>query len=96
VANRAPSGARRGRRPLPPAAAPLGLGLTAANVENGAIELAFEAREDFITPLGRVLEGCLAAMLHDTVGHFLGTLEPGQFIMTLDLQASAASRVTQS
>jgi hypothetical protein len=56
------------RRPLPPAAAPLGLGLIAADVENGAIELAFEASEDFITPPGRVLEGFLAAMLHHTVG----------------------------
>jgi uncharacterized protein (TIGR00369 family) len=38
---------------------------------------------------GDVLEGYLAAMLHDTVGPaVLATLEPGQFIITLDLQAN--------
>jgi hypothetical protein len=72
------------------------LGLIAADVENGAIELAFEASEDFITPLGRVLEGflCRDAPRHGRAP-LLGTLEPDQFITTLDLQASATSTVTQ-
>ena len=75
--------------PLPPAAATLGFELIAADVENGTIEVALHATQDFITPRGDVLEGFLAAMLHDTVGpSLLATLEPGQFITTLDLNTS--------
>jgi uncharacterized protein (TIGR00369 family) len=78
-----------GRAPLPRAAATLGFELIAADVENGTIEVAFAATEDFTTPLGEVLGGFLAAMLYDTVGPaLLATLEPGQFISTLDLKAS--------
>jgi uncharacterized protein (TIGR00369 family) len=78
-----------GRAPLPPAAATLGFELIAADVENGTIEVAFAATEDFITLMGNVLGGFLAAMLYDTVGPaLLATLEPGQFISTLDLKAS--------
>jgi uncharacterized protein (TIGR00369 family) len=78
-----------GRAPLPRAAATLGFELIAADVENGTIEVAFAATEDFTTPLGNVLGGFLAAMLYDTVGPaLLATLEPGQFISTLDLKAS--------
>lgn len=77
-----------GRAPLPPAAATLGLELIAADVENRTIEVGFAATEDFTTPLGEVLGGFLAAMLYDTVGPaLLATLEPGQFISTLDLNA---------
>jgi uncharacterized protein (TIGR00369 family) len=79
----------QGRAPLPRAAATLGFELIAADVENGTIEVAFAATEDFTTPLGEVLGGFLAAMLYDTVGPaLLATLEPGQFISTLDLKAS--------
>lgn len=77
-----------GRSPLPPAAATLGLELIDADVENGTIEVVFAATEDFISPRGDVLEGFLAAMLHDVVGPaLLATLEPDQFISTLDLNA---------
>ena len=78
-----------GRAPLPPAAATLGLELIDANVEEGTVELAFTATEAFTTPTGKVLEGFLAAMLPDTVGPaLLATIEPDQFITTLDLKAS--------
>ena len=78
-----------GRAPLPPAAATLGLELIAADVEKGTIEVAFAATEAFTTPMGDILGGFLAAMLYDTVGPaLLATLEPGQFISTLDLKAS--------
>jgi uncharacterized protein (TIGR00369 family) len=82
-----------GRAPLPPAAATLGLELIAADVESGTIEVAFAATEAFTTPMGDVLGGFLAAMLYDTVGPaLLATLEPGQFISTLDLKASFLQR----
>jgi uncharacterized protein (TIGR00369 family) len=75
-----------GRLPLPRAAATLGLELIDADVENGAIELAFAETEDFTDPTGGVLGAFLAAMLYDTVGPaLLATLRPGQFQSTLDL-----------
>jgi uncharacterized protein (TIGR00369 family) len=78
-----------GRTPLAPPAAILGLEFIDADVENGTIELAFEATKDFTTPRGDVLEGFLAAMLHDTLGPaLLSTIGPDQFITTLDLQAT--------
>jgi uncharacterized protein (TIGR00369 family) len=78
-----------GRAPLPPAAATLGLEVIAADVESGTIEVGFAATQSFTTPMGEVLGGFLAAMLYDTVGPaLLATLEPGQFIATLDLKAS--------
>jgi uncharacterized protein (TIGR00369 family) len=81
-----------GRRPLPPAAATLGLQLIRAEVDEGAIEVAFTATQAFTTPRGDILEGFLAAMLHDTVGPaVLATLEPDQFIVTLDLEATFLS-----
>ena len=57
-----------GRAPVPRAAATLGLEFLDADVENGTIELAFTATEDFTNPAGNVLGAFLAAMLYDTVG----------------------------
>lgn len=75
-----------GRGPMPPAAATLGMEFVDADVEAGAIELAFNATEDFTNPMGNVLGAFLAAMLYDTVGPaLLATLEPDQFQSTLDL-----------
>ena len=69
------------------------LELISADVENGTIEVAFAATEAFTTPMGDILGGFLAAMLYDTVGPaLLATLEPGQFISTLDLKASFLQR----
>jgi uncharacterized protein (TIGR00369 family) len=78
-----------GRIPVPPAAASLGLEVIDADPDNGTIELAFQAIHGFTTPRGDVLEGFLATMLHDTVGPaVLATLEPDQFIVTLDLKST--------
>lgn len=75
-----------GRAPVPPAAATLGFQFIAADLENGTIELAFEATEAFVNPMGNVLGAFLAAMLYDTVGPaLLATLEPHEFQSTLDL-----------
>lgn len=78
-----------GRVALPPAATTLGLELIDADVEQSTVEVAFTATEAFTTPRGDVLEGFLAAMLHDTVGPaLLATLEPGESIETHDLNAT--------
>jgi uncharacterized protein (TIGR00369 family) len=78
-----------GRVPLPRAAATLGLEFIDADRENGTIELAFAARDDFTNPTGNVLGAFIAAMLYDTVGPaLLATLEPDQFQSTLELNVN--------
>jgi len=75
-----------GRAPVPRAAATLGFQFIKADVENGTIEVAFEATEAFTNPMGNVLGAFLAAMLYDTVGPaLLATLQADQFQSTLDL-----------
>ena len=75
-----------GRAPMPRAAATLGLELIDADVENGTIELAFAASQDWTNPTGNVLGAFVAAMLYDTVGPaLLATLEPDRFQSTLEL-----------
>ena len=70
-----------GRAPIPRAAATLGLEFIDADPENGTIELAFSAKEDFTNPAGNVLGAFVAAMLYDTVGPaLLATLERDQFV----------------
>jgi uncharacterized protein (TIGR00369 family) len=78
-----------GRAPMPRAATTLGLEFIDADVENGAIELAFAATEDFTNPAGNVLGAFVAAMLYDTVGPaLLATLRPDQFQSTLALNVN--------
>jgi len=78
-----------GRVPMPRAAATLGLEFIDADVENGTIELAFSATEDFTNPTGNVLGAFVAAMLYDTVGPaLLATLDPDQFQSTLELNVN--------
>src|SRR5262249_42692146 len=62
--------------------------LESVDPEGGTIEVSFAAAEEFTTPRGDVLEGFLAAMLHDVLGPVvIATLEPGQFITTLSLDS---------
>lgn len=75
-----------GRAPIPRAAATLGFHFIGADVEQGTIEVAFNATDDFTNPMGNVLGAFLAAMLYDTVGPaLLATLNADQFQSTLDL-----------
>ena len=74
---------------MPRAAATLGLEFIHADSENGTIELAFAAKEDFTNPAGNVLGAFVAAMLYDTVGPaLLATLEPDQFQSTVEMNVS--------
>ena len=78
-----------GRAPVPRAAATLGFEFISADVENGTIELAFAATEDFTNPAGNVLGAFQAAMLFDTVGPaLLATLAPDEFQSTMSLSVS--------
>ena len=78
-----------GRAPMPRAARTLGLEFLAADPEQGTIELAFTATEDFTNPVGNVLGAFLSAMLYDTVGPaLLATLGPEEFQSTLELKVT--------
>ena len=71
------------------AAATLGLELIDADAEQSTADVAFTATEALTTPRGDVLEGFLAAMLHDTVGPALrATLEPNELVETHDLNTT--------
>lgn len=75
-----------GRLPPPPAAELLGWELIAIDPEQGTIEVAFKASDQFTNPVGVIQGGFLAAMLDDTLGPALvATLPPNQFAPTLDL-----------
>jgi uncharacterized protein (TIGR00369 family) len=61
--------------------------LLAVDPDAGTIEVAFQAAEAFLNPVGVIQGGFLAAMLDDTLGPALvATLGPGEFAPTTDLR----------
>jgi uncharacterized protein (TIGR00369 family) len=75
-----------GRAAPPPAAVLLGWELLAVDPDEGTIEVAFTATEQFVNPVGVIQGGFLAAMLDDTLGPALvATLDPGEFAPTTNL-----------
>jgi uncharacterized protein (TIGR00369 family) len=75
-----------GRIAPPPSAVILGWELVTVDADQGTIEVAFAAGEQFVNPAGVVQGGFLAAMLDETLGPaVLATLPEGQFAPTLDL-----------
>src|SRR6185436_2628588 len=54
--------------PTPPCAQMLGWTLLKHDAEKGWVQLAFEARREFLNPAGFVQGGMLTAMLDDTMG----------------------------
>jgi uncharacterized protein (TIGR00369 family) len=81
--------AMEGRKPPPPAAVTLGFKLLDIDPDRGTIRAQFEAKQEFLNPLGVVQGGFLAAMLDDTLGPALVcTLPPGQFAPTIELKVN--------
>ena len=75
-----------GRIPPPPSAVMFGWELVSVDADQGTIEVAFSAGEQFVNPAGVIQGGFLAAMLDETLGPALvATLPEGQFAPTLDL-----------
>ncbi len=75
-----------GSRQLPPCAELLGTKFVQVDGERGTLEVAFEARTEFLNPVGNVQGGLLAAMLDDTLGPALvSTLDAGEFAPTVNL-----------
>ena len=75
-----------GRLPWPPCAKTLGLEFVEIDGDRGTIETKFEAKPEFLNPVGNVQGGFLAAMLDDTMGTALSaTLDLEQFAPTVNL-----------
>ncbi|MFC4492984.1 PaaI family thioesterase [Streptomyces ovatisporus] len=75
-----------GRLAPPRASVLLGWELIEVVPEDGTIEVAFQAHEQFTNPAGAIQGGFLAAMLDDTMGPALAAALPdGQLAPTLDL-----------
>jgi uncharacterized protein (TIGR00369 family) len=80
--------AMEGRKP-PPAAVTLGFKLLEIDAERGAIRVQFEAKPEFLNPMGVVQGGFVAAMLDDTLGPALVcTLPPDHFAPTIELKVN--------
>ncbi|CAG8866406.1 hypothetical protein PS726_01651 [Pseudomonas fluorescens] len=80
---------QEGHLPTPKAAETLGIKILNVDVNEGSIEVSFEAIEAFTNPAGNVQGGFLAAMLDDTMGPALAaTLKEGEFAPTLSLNVN--------
>jgi uncharacterized protein (TIGR00369 family) len=78
-----------GRAPAPAAARLLGWKLQAIDPEQGTVRVEFEARPEFLNPVGTVQGGILTAMLDDTMGPAAASLLGGDaFAQTLELKTS--------
>ena len=72
--------------PPPACAKTLGLEFVEIDGERGTIEIKFEAKPEFLNPVGNVQGGFLAAMLDDTMGTALSaTLDLEQCAPTVNL-----------
>jgi uncharacterized protein (TIGR00369 family) len=78
-----------GRKPPPPAAVTLGFKLLDIDPARGTIRVQFEAKPEFLNPMGVVQGGFVAAMLDDTLGPALVcTLPPNHFAPTIELKVN--------
>jgi uncharacterized protein (TIGR00369 family) len=75
-----------GRADPPPAAKLLGWRLIEVDPDDGTIQVAFTATDQFLNPAGTVQGGFLAAMLDDTLGPaVVATLADGEWAPTANL-----------
>jgi uncharacterized protein (TIGR00369 family) len=78
---------QRGELPIPPAGTTLGIVIKEVDPEQGTIHIDFDAKPEFVNPVGVIQGGFLAAMLDDTLGPALvATLDVGEFAPTLELK----------
>jgi len=75
-----------GKRPVPACAKTLGIEFGLIDPDRGTIEVHFDAKPEFLNPVGNVQGGFLAAMLDDTMGPALvATLDANEFAPTVSL-----------
>ncbi len=80
-------GLLEGRGPMPPSSKLLGWKLIDLDAEQGTIEIEYEAKPEFLNPIGTIQGGFLAAMLDDTVAPALIiTLGPGHAVPTVEMK----------
>ena len=78
-----------GKVPPPPAAELLGWKLLEIDPEKGRIRVQYEAKREFLNPVGNIQGGILTAMLDDAMGPALVcTLPPGHFAPTIELKTN--------
>ena len=78
-----------GRAPAPAAARLLGWKLQTIDPDQGTVRVEFDAKPEFLNPVGTIQGGILTAMLDDTVGPAAAALLGGDaFAQTLELKAS--------
>lgn len=78
-----------GRQPPPPSAKLLGWTLLSIAPEDGEIQVSFDAKPEFLNPVGCIQGGMLCAMLDDTMGPAAMALLDGTgFPQTLELKTS--------
>lgn len=74
---------------MPPVAVLLGWRLIDINLEEKWIRLGFEAKPEFLNPMGNIQGGILAAMLDDTMGPLVvASTNRESFGTTIDLNVS--------
>jgi uncharacterized protein (TIGR00369 family) len=77
------------RLKMPPSAALLGWRLKDLNVAEKTITVGYEAKPEFLNPVGNVQGGILAAMLDETLGAVVLAVTNGEFTTaTVDLHVS--------
>lgn len=73
----------------PPAALLLGWKLLEVDHDQGTIKLEFQAKPEFLNPIGVIHGGFLAAMLDETVGGAIAALlDAGKFAPTVELKVN--------
>ena len=78
-----------GRREPANAGKTLGMKVVRADPEGGSVTVQFDAKPEFLNPMGNIQGGFLAAMLDSTLSPALAsTLKPGQMCPTLELKVS--------
>lgn len=72
-----------------PARQLLGWKLLDLDTDAGYIKVEFQARQEFLNPMGKVQGGLLSAMLDNTLGPLIAAkIETGKFATTLELKTS--------
>lgn len=78
-----------GRASGPPAAELLGWELLDIDPDHGTIKLKFQARPEFVNPIGVIQGGFLTAMLDEALGGAIAAmLGPDRFAPTVELKVS--------
>ncbi len=78
-----------GNVPPPPVGELLGWKLLDIDPKKGRVRIRFEAKREFLNPVGNIQGGILTAMLDDAMGPaIMCTLPPGHFVTTIEIKTN--------